>query len=175
MLSLFAITAACCGGVVTWAKPYVDQYPASIVGNAEVPGLRSSTDAARRRAAQELLDVIVSNQADEDAASMLWTDSHQRGVLVVVTTRFVNHPDGDLTKRFDQLTKTLKLTGVTAVDPGPLGGTERCGAGASSGRAVAVCGWADHGSLGVGVFSGRSQAEAADLLGTIRASIVKRG
>jgi hypothetical protein len=159
---------------VTWAKPYVKEYPASIVAEASIPGLRATSDAARRKAGEQLLHAITSDQIDEDAVSLLWTDTRQRGVTLAVTTRFVNHPDSDLADRFADLTQSLKLTGVQEIDPGALGGYERCATGTSAGRTATVCGWADHGSLAVGVFAGRNVSEAAGLLNTIRATVVKR-
>jgi hypothetical protein len=175
MLFFLVASAACCGGCVTWARPFVDEYPASIAADADVPGLTRSTDAARRRAADELLALIESEQLDEQSVRLLYNDQRQRATTVVATTRFVLDPEKDLVDRFTRLTTKLKLTGVRAVDAGTLGGHQRCAAGSLGGRAVAVCGWADHGSLAVGVFSGRSVDDAATLLDTIRDTVLKRG
>jgi hypothetical protein len=60
------------------------------------------------------------------------------------------------------------------VDAGDLGGHQRCGTGTLNGRTVAVCGWADHGSLAVLVTAGRSVPETAALLGTVRGAVLKR-
>jgi hypothetical protein len=175
MLFFLLASAVCCGGCVTWARPYVDEYPATILTEADVPGLTRSTDAARGRAADELLALIESEQIDEQSVRLLYNDQRQRSATVVATTRFVLDPKKDLTDRFTKLTAKLKLTGIRAVDSGELGGYQQCAAGSLNGRSAAVCGWADHGSLAVGVFPGRSVDDAAALLDTIRGTVLKRG
>jgi hypothetical protein len=172
MLFVLASTVACCGGVVMWAKPYVDQYPASIVADVAIPGLSASTDANRGKVADELLGLIGSGQLDEQSQRLLYTDKQRRATTVLLTTRFVQNPQRDLANRFDTLSNRLKLGDVVDVDPGPSGGYERC---ARSGRDASVCGWADHGSLAIVVFSGRSVDDAAGLLTTIRGAVIKRG
>jgi hypothetical protein len=170
------LPAGCCGGVVLWARPYVDEYPASIAAEAEVPGLSpiASVDPARRRAADQVLAKVESDQIDEQSTTLLYADDRQRMVAVLVTTRFVKDPGRDLTDRFTKLAEPLRLGPAKSVEAGPLGGYEQCAAGSYANKKAAVCGWADHGSLGVGVFTGRSVDDAAELLRTIRASIVKR-
>jgi hypothetical protein len=166
---------ACCGGLIAWAQPYVDQYPASIAAETEVPGLSRITDTARRRAVDQILGQVESEQLDETSTALLYTDQRQRAVTVLATTRFVADPAGDLAGTFARLAEPLKLTGARDVPAGPLGGHQRCAAGSFSGRNAAVCGWADHGSLVVGVFPGRSVDDGAQLLQTIRATVLKRG
>ncbi|GIJ49705.1 hypothetical protein Val02_65910 [Virgisporangium aliadipatigenens] len=173
-VTFLALTVACCGGIIGWARPFVDEYPASISAGAAVPGLTPTTDAARRKAAEELAGVIEADQLDEKSFPLIWNDNNKRAVTVAATTRFVQNPGKDLDARFGELTERLKLGAPTKVDPGPLAGQMRCAAGSSGGRDAAVCGWADHGSLAVGVFPGRSTNEAAELLRTIRSSVLQR-
>jgi hypothetical protein len=73
-----------------------------------------------------------------------------------------------------QHTGELQLTYGLMVYSGPLGGQERCGSGRLDGRAVSVCAWADHGSLGVGLFAGRSIEGSSPMLQDIRAAIIQR-
>jgi hypothetical protein len=166
---------ACCGGVTLWGKTYVDQYPASIAAEADVPGLARSKDDARQKTADSLLGKVESEQWDEASYSVLYTDSRSRGTTLLATTRFIVDPEKDLTARFADLTGELKITGDAEVDAGPLGGYKRCGTGSLNGRGVAVCGWADHGSLAVAVFGNRSVDESSALLDTIREAVLKRG
>lgn len=42
----------------------------------------------------------------------------------------------------------LKITGITTIDPGPLGGKAQCGRADEGDLRMAVCGWADDGSIG---------------------------
>ncbi|GIJ75315.1 hypothetical protein [Virgisporangium ochraceum] len=175
LLFWFLAFAACCGGVTLWARPFVDQYPASIATEADVPGLTRSKDDSRQKTADALLGKVESEQWDEASYSVLYTDNRNRGATLLATTRFVFDPEKDLTARFADLTGDLKITGDAAVDAGTLGGYKRCGTGTLNGRTVAVCGWADHGSLAVAVFGNRSVDESSTLLDTIRGAVLKRG
>jgi hypothetical protein len=175
LLFWFLAAVACCGGATLWARPFTEEYPASIAAEADVPGLTHSTDSARQKTADQLLGKVESEQWDEGSLSVLYTDNRQRGATLLATTRFIWNPKKDLTARFADLTGDLKTTGDAEVDAGPLGGYKRCGTGTLSGRTVAVCGWADHGSLAVGVFGNRSVDESSTLLDTIRGAVLKRG
>jgi hypothetical protein len=174
MLFWLLASAACCGGVTLWARPYLDEYPASISAEADVPGLTRSTDKVRQRTADTLLGAVESEQWDEQSVSVLYTDQRQRGATLLATTRFVLDPEKELTSRFTELATELKIRDSEPVDAGELGGYQRCGTGNLNGKGVAVCGWADHGSLAVLVTAGRSVPETATLLGTIRAAVLKR-
>jgi hypothetical protein len=174
MMFFVLAPAACCGGTVLWAKTYVEQYPASIAAEADVPGLTRTSDRSRAKAADELLAAIESEQIDEQSVRLLYTDSRKRATTVAATTRLIVDPGNDLDDRFTKLTARFSLAASEPVDAGPLGGHQRCASGSSGGRTVAVCGWADHGSLAVGVFGGRTVNEAATLLGTIRSAVLKR-
>jgi hypothetical protein len=175
MLFWLLATVACCGGITLWGRPFIDEYPASIANEADVPGLTRSNDAGRQRTADQLLGTVESEQWDEQSVTVLYTDQRQRGTTLLATTRFVLDPEKDLTDRFAKLTGQLQIKGDAEVEAGDLGGYRRCGTGTLNGRTVAVCGWADHGSLAVGVFGGRSVTEAAQLLDTIRTAVLKRG
>jgi hypothetical protein len=60
-------------------------------------------------------------------------------------------------------------------DPGPLGGTLRCGSTTVDGtQRMAVCGWADQGSLVVVMVGARTPAEAAALVRQMRPAIEHR-
>lgn len=175
LLFWFLLAATCCGGVTLWGKPFIDEYPASIAAEADVPGLSRSKDDGRQKTADALLGKVESEQWDEASYAVLYTDSRQRGATLLATSRFVWDPEKDLTARFATLTGDLKITGDAEVDAGTLGGYKRCGAGTLAGRSVSVCGWADHGSLAVGIFGNRSVDESSALLDTIRGAVLKRG
>jgi hypothetical protein len=175
MLILAGLTAACCVGCLGFFRPFVDQYPATVVIEADVPGLSRSNDTARRRSADELLPLIESKQLGEQSFRVVYADARQRPVIVFGATRFVADPKADLESGIARLTERLRLTGVRIVDPGPMGGQSRCATGALKGQSVSTCAWADHGTIAVGVFTGRSVTDAAASLRTIRETIVRRG
>jgi hypothetical protein len=63
---------------------------------------------------------------------------------------------------------------VHGVEAGSLGGTMQCGTTASTDGDISVCGWADHGSLAVALFPGRTEDESAALMRTFRDAAQKR-
>jgi hypothetical protein len=172
---MFALTVACCCGCIGYVKPYYDQYPATVATEVDVAGLTRTTDAAQRRLADELLALIETEQLDELSFHQSYTDGGGRRVILAGTTRFVATPDQDLGEALNRITGKLQLNGVSDVAAGPLGGEQRCGSGVMTGRPASICAWADHGSLAVGVFAGRSTTDAAELLRTIRGAVVRRG
>jgi hypothetical protein len=80
------------------------------------------------------------------------------------------------------LDKTLSLVndqgdaidGLHAVDAGALGGVFKCGTTTGDAGTMAVCGWADNGSLGAALFPGRTVDQAANLMLTMRTGIEHR-
>ncbi|HZN74915.1 MAG TPA: hypothetical protein VFC00_25045 [Micromonosporaceae bacterium] len=163
---LTTLTALCCCGCIYWVKPFYDQYPTSVaVPPAQVAGLTrledpDTTEPLKIKARTERL-------LAENVFAEVYRDSRNRRVTVVGATGFILDPEGDLAGELEK----LGLTGVTPVEPGPLGGHQRCGKAGDNG---AVCGWADHGSIAVATFAGRGVQDSARLLRELRGALVQR-
>ena len=56
------------------------------------------------------------------------------------------------------------------MDAGELGGVMKCGTSVSQDGDITVCGWADHGSVALAMFPGRTVDESAGLFRQIRGS-----
>jgi hypothetical protein len=67
-----------------------------------------------------------------------------------------------------------RLKELAAVDPGPLAGVMKCGTTQMDDAPMAICGWADHGSIAVALFPGRSTSDAANLMRALRSAAEKR-
>jgi hypothetical protein len=167
----------CCGGVVALARPWLDQYPATVSTAATVNGLSVVQDHAAERTAARLHTSIDTQQLDEARYTIVYAQQPDRfgHVILFGTTRFVSDPKKDLDAALDALADDLRLTEVRTVDAGPLGGHERCATGRLDGKTAAVCAWADHGSVGVGLFPGRTVEAGSPMLQTIRGAIIHRG
>ena len=174
LLTMALLCGGCCGGAFLWSKSIYDQYPATAVTDAAVAGLTSVEDASADKIVDRLRGTIDTEQIDEARFSVVYRDTSRRRVTVFGTTRLVSDPKKAIDASMTQLTGQLQLTDVHKVDAGPLGGQERCGSGRLDGRSVAVCAWADHGSMGVGLFAGRSVEGSAPTLQEIRAAIIQR-
>jgi hypothetical protein len=67
----------------------------------------------------------------------------------------------------------LKVTGITSADPGSLGGKAKCGNANASGVKLAMCGWADSGSVGWVIWYFKSASQVKSEFPKLRAEIEK--
>jgi hypothetical protein len=100
--------------------------------------------------------------------------------LDVVVLAAVAGPVADPAKQLDQTfegvrTAGLSASGITSVDPGPLGGEARCGNVSAGPVSVVLCAWADPGSLGlVGYYFEQNVDEVAAEFVRARGEVEKR-
>ncbi len=176
LLVLGVLTAACCCGVPALiAKPFFDEYPATVALPAQAAGLVRVDDQDSRRVTANLKRrVQVEYLITDDVFAAVYTQPETSGnnVTLLGAARFIFDPGKDLSSALGKLSK-LSVTDVRSADAGPLGGELSCGVG-DGGTATAVCGWADHGSIGVAIFPGRSTEESARLLRGLRAAVITR-
>jgi hypothetical protein len=105
----------------------------------------------------------------------VYTDSARHSVLFFGGTATIWSPDTQLDNAFGLISdKQGAVIGLHKVDAGPLGGTMKCGTTKSDDGTLAVCGWADHGSLALAMFPNQPESAAAPLLRTIRDVTQKR-
>ena len=81
--------------------------------------------------------------------------------------------EADLDKALQLLTagEESGVTDLHQVSSGPSDAVVKCGSIQTDSGPMAVCGWADRDSLGIGFFPHRSVAEAAPLLGQMHAAM----
>ncbi|MBN1174155.1 MAG: hypothetical protein JXA67_18430 [Micromonosporaceae bacterium] len=174
-LFLVLLSCGCCGFVVRQAKPYVEQWPASVTAGAEVTNLARTTDAKRTKRAKTMLKKIES-WFDQDSFTIVFVDSDDRSRLVTAfgVTRFVKSPSEEVDNTLAALSADLAITGIHAVRAGQPGGEASCGSGKVEGQQLVVCGWADHGSLGIVMFTNRSESGCVAVMETLRRAIIRR-
>lgn len=150
------------------------EYPARIDLPQTVAGLTKVDNPTLNQTANETAQEIKTATNADSAVAAYYAPSADltKAVGLVGATGRITDPEGELD---DAFTGELAATGVEDVDAGPLGGTMRCGTTANGGQALTVCGWADGGSLMLGIFINRSQSESATLFRQIRGEILKRG
>jgi hypothetical protein len=176
-VALVVLVAIVIGGLVL-LRPYLSgEHPASLSTPSQVAGLEISDDPLLADAAVQLSALLTSEAELDDAVAAFYSDpgGGDRLVLLAGGTAALRDPAGELDAAFGAAgAGGLPVTGVSPVDPGPLGGTARCGEAVAEGVTVAVCGWADHGSLALMVFFSRSVDESAGLLRDVRAEVLSR-
>ncbi|MEV4413445.1 hypothetical protein [Catellatospora sp. NPDC049609] len=177
---LTALSLGCCGVLAAVTAPMRAQYPVRAELGATVAGLVRDDSPEVRRAADELLAKIHKEQDVRDAAVAKLDDPKapgRRPLVLIVATRFILDPGGELDRALDGVGRT-RLTDRRGYAAGPRGGHLRCGKtkDTGSGEAVVACAWIDHGSLGVGLFyGGRSMDDSAALLRRVRDAVLVKG
>ncbi len=124
----------------------------------------------------DYLQTALSAEVDLDkTVSAVYSGAADKDVLFFGGTTLIWSPGKDLTTSFDLFADDQgSVTGLHDVDAGPLGGSMKCGNTVSDGNEMAVCGWADHGSLALAMFPNRSESEAAPLMRQMREAIQTR-
>ncbi|MFG1604177.1 hypothetical protein [Actinoplanes sp. NPDC049265] len=67
----------------------------------------------------------------------------------------------------------LKVTGITSISAGPLGGVAKCGKADASGIDMVLCGWADEGSVGWIIWYFKTISKAKTEFAALRGQIEK--
>jgi hypothetical protein len=177
---LTVLSLGCCGVLAAVTAPMRAQYPVRAELHATVAGLARDDSPEVRNAANELIAKIHREQDVRDAEVAKLDDPKALGrqpVIVIVATRFILDPGGELDKALDGVGST-QLTDRRSYPAGLRGGHVRCGntKDTGSGAPVVACAWIDHGSLGLGLFFGdRSMDDSAALLRRIRDDVLVKG
>ncbi|MFC0506911.1 hypothetical protein [Micromonospora costi] len=144
---------------------------------AQVAGL-ARDDSERARSTADYLRSGLAADIDLDrSVGVVYRDpaDEKRSVLVFGGTTLLWQPERDLDTLFGLMSdETGKVTGLREVPAGDLGGVMKCGTTSGEGGDFAVCGWADHGSVALGMFPGRTLDDSAALFRDIRAGIQSR-
>jgi hypothetical protein len=166
----------CCGVPAYLAWPATRQYPVSAALPQSVADLDLREDGASRRAVERLSEQLGGTSLVQgDVFAGVYADGDGKRVTVFGTTGLRFTPESDVEAEIAQLSGEYDITDIQSYDLGETGVHERCGVGRSSGRAVVVCAWADHGSLATVVLTRRSVAESAELTGVLRSAVLTHG
>jgi hypothetical protein len=167
--SLLAVAAAgiVAVGVAGWQIG--TQKDATLVAPPTVAGLRldQSDDG---KATADYLQTALNAEVDLDhGVGAVYTSGDGRDVLFFGGTTLIWTPESDLDTAFGLIDDAQgAVTNLHDVPAGQLGGTMKCGSTKTDDGDMAVCGWADHGSLALAMFPDRTEADAANLMRQIR-------
>lgn len=153
------------------------QKDASLSTPPQAAGLTLDTTAAAKSAADDLRTVLDAGFTLDTTVAGVYGDptSAAKSVLFAGGTGFFARPERELDQVFALLDDQAGgVADVRTVDPGSLGGVMRCGAAEGSETVMTICGWADHGSLALAMFPGRTADESASLLRNLRAAVLQR-
>ena len=161
-----------------YGKPILDEYPAKVAAGPSIAGFDQSTNPELVSLSQQMnTEFKAASELDSTAVGVYHKsgEEDQKVVMVVAGSALLLRPETELQSAFDSMSSGgLTVTGTHSVSPGELGGHAQCGTSVTGGVKLAVCGWADHGSLGMVMFFGRGLAEAERLLPDFRKEIETR-
>ncbi|MER5337244.1 hypothetical protein [Micromonospora sp. NPDC002717] len=173
--ALVGLAGAATLGTAGWRV--VQQKDADLTTPDRVAGLVRD-DSERARSTSDYLRSGFAADIDLDGSfGTVYRDpaDDKRSVLVFGGTTLLWQPERDLDSLFGLLTdETGKVTGLREVPAGRLGGVMKCGTTSGDGGDFAVCGWADHGSVVMAMFPGRSVDDAGGLFREMREEIQTR-
>jgi len=134
------------------------------------------TDPQFASAAEELKSGLADVPDAGDTVGALYGTPAKRDIVVIAGAEA---PIEDPAKYLDGALLGagiggLKMTGITTVSPGALGGAAKCGNATASSVKLAMCGWADKGSVGWIIWyfksAGQVKGEFTKLRGQIETS-----
>jgi hypothetical protein len=132
----------------------------------------SSDDAMNT--AEYVRDAIAAEVNLDKSIGAIYKDQTQTVILVAGTAR-VWKPESSLSTAFKAISDDNgAVRDIHDVDAGDLGGVMRCGVTVDKEGEIAVCGWADNGSVAVALFPGRPVTDAANAMLQLRKAIEHR-
>jgi hypothetical protein len=160
VLIILAVVLVVCGGGATAAYFALRDTAGDVIQATQTRLVTPDTLAGRAKLSTSDLQAIVDQMitdmkrsvpgASSTVAAFYGDPAKQDMVMVAGASGYVTDPGKQLDDSFAQMaTSGLVISGIEAVDPGPLGGDAKCGTGDASGVPVVLCVWADPGSVGV--------------------------
>jgi hypothetical protein len=151
------------------------QKDATLTAPARIGSLTLDESEDGKSTADYLQTALAAEVSLDKTVGAVYSDTTKNNVLFLGGTGLIWSPEKDLDTTFGLISdKQGAVTGLHKVDAGSLGGTMKCGTTKSDNGTLAVCGWADHGSLALAMFPNQPESAAAPLLRTIRDATQKR-
>lgn len=174
-VALVGLAMLSVGGV--FGARVLSQKDATLSTPDRVAGLTRDTSDGALGTADDLRSAFAAGIDLDESVGAVYKDaaSAEHSVLLFGGTTLLWSPEKDLETLFALVTDgDGAVRGLRKVPEGSLGGVMKCGTTTTEGEEIAVCGWADHGSVGIGLFPGRTVDDAAKLFGEIRPAVEKR-
>ncbi|MEU4570111.1 hypothetical protein [Micromonospora sp. NPDC023956] len=161
----------------TFGWRVAQQKDTDVTVRPQVAGLQQDDSERARSTADYLRSGFAASIALDRSFGAVYQDpaDARKSVLVFGGTTLLWQPERELDTLFGMMTdETGAVDGLRTVPAGNLGGVMKCGTTSGDGGDFAVCGWADHGSVAMGMFPGRSVDAAGTLFRRIREGIQTR-
>lgn len=171
LASALAVGLAAAAVVGTAGVRILQEKDASLVPPDTVAGLRRDTSGGATETADYLRTALAAGADLDDTVAAVYTDAanDEQSVLFFGGTALLFSPERELDEVLTLLGEQgTAPAGMREVPAGDLGGVMKCGTLTVPEGAMAVCGWADHGSVAVAMFPGRTVEGSAPLMRALR-------
>jgi len=167
--------------VTTEAAPTTEPTPTeaartiTVVEPKKLGGRPKLTDEQFAGIAEQLESDLSEAPGATTSVGALYGNVAKRDIVVIAGVAApVENPTQELNGTFlGAGVGGLKVTGITDVEPGPLGGEAKCGKADASGVDMALCAWADDGSVGWIIWYFKSVKQAKGEFAELRGEIEK--
>lgn len=169
VLGLLVVAGVIIIGPTSWQV--MAQRNTKLLPPQQVAGLSQDSSDDAKQTADYLRSALEVGVGLNSSVGVVYSDpgDRARSVLFFGGTEMVFFPDRELGRALRQLDDSGDtIRGLHTVPGGRFGGLMQCGISSGTDGDLTVCGWADHGSVGVALFPGRTQDQAADLMRQIR-------
>ncbi|HCT77311.1 MAG TPA: hypothetical protein DGT23_12110 [Micromonosporaceae bacterium] len=171
-----AIVTLATMGPATWR--IIAQKDATLTMPAAVGNLTRDDSTEAKETATDLVTALRAEIELDKSEGAIYTDpavGPGKSVMLFGGTTLLWSPE----KELDTVLKLMEDAGdgikdLKEVDAGPLGGIMKCGGTGTDNSPMAVCGWADHGSIALALFPGRTATDAAVLMQQFRTATQSR-
>ncbi len=183
LIILAAVLLLCVGGsaIVFFAfkddvKEAVEAVNTRVVEPETLGGRNKVTDPELQALAVEMVaDIKQSVPNSTSTVGGFYGDIEKQDLVMIVgASGIIADPAKELDDAAKGVSTELGVTNMASIDPGPLGGTAKCGDGTTEEIPVGVCVWADKGSVGMIAIYFKSAKETQAEFLAIRAAVEKR-
>ncbi|MCO8270879.1 hypothetical protein M1L60_09775 [Actinoplanes sp. TRM 88003] len=160
----------------TTAPPTRAAATVTITEPTTLGGRKKLTSAQFAAIAEQLKGGLESVPGATNTVGALYGDVSDQDIVIVAAAEApIKNPKAELEQTFYGAgIGGLKIDNITTAPTGALGGAAKCGSSETSGIDMAICTWADEGSVGMVIWYFKSVAKAKAEFPKLRAEIEKK-
>ena len=148
----------------------------TVVEPKTLGGRPKLTDPQFAPLAAQLKTGLSDVPGETNTVGTLYGSVAKRNIVVVAAAAApIDDPKKELDNEFTSAGFSgLAISDITTVNPGPLGGAAKCGKANQEDVTMAICTWADDGSIGMMIFFFQSVSKVKTEFATLRGQVEKK-
>ncbi|MDI6103265.1 hypothetical protein QLQ12_32120 [Actinoplanes sp. NEAU-A12] len=176
LISLGIVMVLCIGGgtaLYLFGKNALDDAAAITITEPATLGGRPKQESKEFEAITADMEKSLSSYAGAESSfgAIYGSPADENMVAALATKALIADPQKELDASFKTFGQSAKVEGLTNADTGTLGGVAQCGTSSIEQIDVAICGWADKGSVGMVMWFFKSAPDVQAEFPKLRAEI----